>query len=70
MANTSGRRLRAAARARYVEGLCWAKAAARARITERTLQRMRTRRDADWLAAVKAVCERAKRQGKPLLREG
>ncbi len=56
MAYTSVERLEEVARARFVDGLSWAKAAARAGLTESAIFRMRRRGDADWLEAVRRVC--------------
>jgi hypothetical protein len=52
-------RLEAAARARIIDGLSWAKSAHVAGVTESTLHRMRKREDADWIAAVATAREEA-----------
>ena len=62
MAYTSQDRLEAAARARIIEGLPWAKCAQVADVTESTLNRMRRREDPDWLAAVAAAREEARKE--------
>ncbi len=59
MAYTSQDRLEAAARARIIEGLSWAKCAHVAGVTESTLNRMRKREDPDWIAAVAAAHKEA-----------
>ena len=59
MAYISQDRLEAAARARIIDGLPWAKCAHVADVTESTLHRMRRREDADWIAATAAAREEA-----------
>ena len=62
MAYISQDRLEAAARARIIEGLPWAKCAQVADVTESTLNRMRKREDPDWIAAVAAAREEAHKE--------
>lgn len=57
MAYTNAERLVEVAQARFVEGLSWAKAAARGGLTESAVFRMRRRNDPDWMAAVERVCD-------------
>lgn len=64
-ARTPKAKLRAAARARYEEGLAWHVCAEEADIPERTLRRLRAKRDPKWLEAVAEVAEQIEDEGLP-----